>query len=99
MSLARAVGVRNAVGCPRLFETSEIETNERFSHRRGKAWVLSLPTQGIGVPLAGSLVPWIDREMPDGQTREEWKGMDETNKIMGLEPPLPLDGICVRVSR
>jgi aspartate-semialdehyde dehydrogenase len=39
----------------------------------------------------------IDREMPDGQTREEWKGMAETNKIMGLEPPVPVDGICVRV--
>ena len=58
---------------------------------------LSLPTQEIGVPLAGSLIPWIDREMPDGQTREEWKGMAETNKIMRLEPPVPVDGICVRV--
>jgi len=58
---------------------------------------LSLPTQEIGVPLAGSLIPWIDREMPSGQTREEWKGMTETNKIMGLEPPVPVDGICVRV--
>jgi aspartate-semialdehyde dehydrogenase len=58
---------------------------------------LSLPTQEIGAPLAGSLLPWIDRDMPGGQTREEWKGMAETNKIMGLEPPVPVDGICVRV--
>jgi aspartate-semialdehyde dehydrogenase len=43
---------------------------------------VSLPTQEIGVPLAGSLIPWIDRGMPDGQTREEWQGMAETNKIM-----------------
>jgi aspartate-semialdehyde dehydrogenase len=57
----------------------------------------SLPTQEIGAPLAGSLIPWIDREMPGGQTREEWKGMAETNKIMGLHPPVPIDGICVRV--
>jgi aspartate-semialdehyde dehydrogenase len=57
----------------------------------------SLPTQEIGGPLAGSLIPWIDREMPGGQTREEWKGMAETNKIMGLNPPVPIDGICVRV--
>jgi aspartate-semialdehyde dehydrogenase len=57
----------------------------------------SLPTREIGAPLAGSLIPWIDREMPDGQTREEWKGMAETNKIMALEPPVPIDGICVRV--
>jgi aspartate-semialdehyde dehydrogenase len=57
----------------------------------------SLPTAEIGVPLAGSLIPWIDKEMPEGQTREEWKGMAETNKIMGLNPPVPVDGICVRV--
>ena len=56
-----------------------------------------LPTQETGAPLAGSLIPWIDREMPGGQTREEWKGMAETNKILGIEPPVPVDGICVRV--
>jgi len=57
----------------------------------------SLPTAEIGAPLAGSSIPWIDREMPGGQTREEWKGTAETNKILGLEPPIPVDGICVRV--
>jgi aspartate-semialdehyde dehydrogenase len=57
----------------------------------------SLPTSEIGVPLAGSLIPWIDKDMPAGQTREEWKGMAETNKIMGLSPVVPVDGICVRV--
>ena len=56
-----------------------------------------LPKQEFGVPLVGSLLPWIDREMPGGQTREEWKGMAETNKILGLDPPVPIDGICVRV--
>jgi aspartate-semialdehyde dehydrogenase len=57
----------------------------------------SLPTQEFGVPLAGSLLPWIDKEMPDGQTKEEWKGMAEGNKILGLDPPVPIDGICVRI--
>jgi aspartate-semialdehyde dehydrogenase len=57
----------------------------------------SLPIEEFGVPLAGSLIPWIDREMPGGQTREEWKGMAETNKILGLSPAVPVDGICVRV--
>jgi aspartate-semialdehyde dehydrogenase len=57
----------------------------------------SLPTEEFGAPLAGSLLPWIDRDMPDGQTREEWKGIAETNKILGLNPPVPVDGICVRV--
>lgn len=57
----------------------------------------SLPRAEFGAPLAGSLLPWIDKEMPRGQTREEWKGMAETNKILGLSPPVPVDGICVRV--
>jgi aspartate-semialdehyde dehydrogenase len=57
----------------------------------------SLPIQEFGAPLAGSLLPWIDRDMPGGQTREEWKGMAETNKIMGLASPVPVDGICVRI--
>jgi aspartate-semialdehyde dehydrogenase len=57
----------------------------------------SLPTKAFGAPLAGSLLPWIHDEMPGGQTREEWKGMAETNKILGLQPPVPVDGICVRV--
>jgi aspartate-semialdehyde dehydrogenase len=56
-----------------------------------------LPTSEFGAPLAASLIPWVDREMPGGQTREEWKGMAETNKILALEPPVPVDGICVRV--
>jgi len=57
----------------------------------------SLPTAEFGAPLAGSVIPWIDREMPGGQTREERKGMAETNKILGLDPAVPVDGICVRV--
>jgi aspartate-semialdehyde dehydrogenase len=56
-----------------------------------------LPGREFGVPLAGSLIPWIAEAMPGGETKEEWKGMAETNKIMGLEPPVPVDGICVRV--
>ena len=57
-----------------------------------------LPTAEFGVPLAASLIPWIDKPMPDGQTREEWKAHAESNKILGNDPPIPVDGICVRVS-
>jgi aspartate-semialdehyde dehydrogenase len=57
----------------------------------------SLPTKAFGAPLVGSLLPWIAEEMPGGQTKEEWKGMAETNKILGLNPPVPVDGMCVRV--
>lgn len=55
------------------------------------------PVENFGVPLAASLIPWIDRPMDNGQTREEWKGYAETNKILGLDKPIPIDGLCVRV--
>src|ERR1700691_4227904 len=56
-----------------------------------------LPVAEFGVPLAGSLIPWIDKDMPGGQTKEERKGLAETKKILGLDPPVPVDGICGRV--
>lgn len=56
------------------------------------------PTEHFGVPLAGSLIPWIDRPVEDGMTREEWKGFVETNKILGnSDDMIPIDGICVRI--
>lgn len=58
----------------------------------------TLTTDQFGAPLAGSLLPWIDKAMPNGQSREEWKGGVETNKILGLAPgTIPVDGTCVRV--
>jgi aspartate-semialdehyde dehydrogenase len=57
----------------------------------------SMPTKEFGYPLAGNVLPWIDREVEDGQSREEWKGFAETNKILGTTTPIPVDGICVRV--
>lgn len=58
----------------------------------------ALPRANFGHPLAGSLLPWIDKDLGDGQSREEWKGQAETNKILGRsERPIPVDGICVRV--
>ncbi|MDF1581378.1 MAG: aspartate-semialdehyde dehydrogenase [Desulfuromonadales bacterium] len=56
-----------------------------------------LPTENFGFPLAGSLLPWIDREVEDGQSREEWKGLVETNKILGSGRMIPIDGLCVRI--
>ena len=56
------------------------------------------PTKHFGGPLAGSLLPWIDKDLGNGQSREEWKGGAEGNKILGLEKnPIPIDGLCVRV--
>ena len=56
----------------------------------------------FGVPLGGSLIPWIDKDLGNGVSREEWKGMAETNKILGQgegfgTPPVPVDGFCVRI--
>ncbi len=55
------------------------------------------PVENFGAPLAASLIPWIDKPVADGQTREEWKGMVEANKILGGSKTIPVDGICVRV--
>jgi aspartate-semialdehyde dehydrogenase len=60
------------------------------------------PTANFGVPLAGSLIPWIDKDLGNGQSREEWKGEAECNKILGCgasfgRPSVPVDGICVRI--
>ncbi|BBE10024.1 aspartate-semialdehyde dehydrogenase [Mycoavidus cysteinexigens] len=61
-----------------------------------------MPVTQFGAPLAGSLLPWIDQDLGQGVSREEWKGAAETNKILG-KPPLgvpgsvPIDGICVRI--
>lgn len=57
-----------------------------------------LPSEYFGAPLAGSLLPWIDTQLDNGQSREEWKGQAETNKLLGRsDNPIPFDGLCVRV--
>lgn len=58
----------------------------------------ALPHAEFGTALAGNLIPWIDKDLGNGQSREEWKGMVEANKILGLEhTPIAMDGICVRI--
>jgi len=57
----------------------------------------SFPKANFGFPLAGSVLPWIDSALENGQSREEWKGYAETNKILGTRKPIAVDGICVRV--
>ena len=56
-----------------------------------------LPTSQFGHPLAGSLLPWIDKDLGNGQSKEEWKAMAEANKILGRTSPLPIDGLCIRI--
>ena len=62
----------------------------------------AFPSSNFGVPLAGSLIPWIDKDLGNGQSKEEWKGGVETNKILGRgegfgSPAVPIDGLCVRI--
>ena len=61
-----------------------------------------LPREHFGVPLAGNLIPWIDKDLGNGVSREEWKAEAETNKILGRGPAFgtpatPVDGLCVRI--
>jgi aspartate-semialdehyde dehydrogenase len=62
----------------------------------------AFPAANFGVPLAGSLIPWIDKDLGNGQSKEEWKGGVETNKILGRGEgysagAIPIDGLCVRI--
>jgi aspartate-semialdehyde dehydrogenase len=63
----------------------------------------SLPQAQFGVPLAGNLIPWIDKDLGNGMSKEEWKGGAETNKILGRgagfggSSEVPIDGLCVRI--
>jgi len=91
------MGAVHAVAKPLLDNSSsailELDRIVADTLRKG-----AVPTENFGHPLAGSLLPWIDKDLGNGQSKEEWKGMAETNKILGLEAnPLPIDGICVRI--
>jgi aspartate-semialdehyde dehydrogenase len=67
---------------------------ELIATQRGR----DFPVENFGYPLAGSLLPWIDADLGNGQSREEWKAQAEGNKILGRSTrPIPIDGICVRV--
>ena len=58
----------------------------------------AFPTRNFGVPLAGSLIAWIDKDLGNGMSREEWKAGAEGNKILGRSArPIPIDGLCVRI--
>ncbi len=76
-------------------EATILDLDRKVTETLGSA---QMPTTHFGAPLAASLIPWIDRAMENGQTKEEWKGFAETNKILGRkENPIPIDGQCVRI--
>jgi aspartate-semialdehyde dehydrogenase len=71
-----------------------LEIDRRLADKLRSA---EMPTENFGVPLAGSLIPWIDKELDNGQSKEEWKGCAEVNKILGTSKRVPVDGLCVRI--
>jgi aspartate-semialdehyde dehydrogenase len=75
-----------------------LEIDQRVSETIRSA---ALPTEHFGVPLAGSLIPWIDKDLGNGMSREEWKGDAELNKILGLPATgaghIPVESLCIRV--
>jgi aspartate-semialdehyde dehydrogenase len=56
-----------------------------------------VPVEFFDAPLAGGLIPWIDKQLDNGQSKEEWKGQAEVNKILGTKATIPVDGLCVRI--
>ena len=69
-----------------------------IDRRASAALADGMPVQRLGFPLAGSLLPWIDRDLGNGYSREEFKAGAEGNKILGLSSaPVPIDGLCVRI--
>ncbi|SBT82015.1 Aspartate-semialdehyde dehydrogenase [secondary endosymbiont of Trabutina mannipara] len=73
---------------------SILEIERRFTELTRSG---TLMTDNFGVPLVGSLIPWIDKQLENGQSREEWKGQAETNKILNTSKLIPIDGLCVRI--
>ena len=95
--LVRQMGtLRDAAGADLDDPASGILSIDRAVAERMHAQ--DFPVDNFEVPLAGSLIPWIDKPMDSGQSKEEWKGSEETNKILGrLDRPVPIDGTCVRI--
>jgi aspartate-semialdehyde dehydrogenase len=95
--LLEQMGVAHASAAPLLRDPSSaiLDIDRAVTDcLRGDA----LPKAQFGAPLAGSLIPWIDKDLGNGQSREEWKGSAETNKILGRSSrPIPVEGICVRI--
>ena len=91
--LARQVHELGAAGMD-LQGRSAIEVERALS---GVQTAESFPAAEIGAPLACNVLPWIDRAMDNGQTREEWKASVEASKILDAEPPVVIDGICARI--
>lgn len=94
--LLTQMGLLHAAVAPELHNPAsmilDIENKVTIATRDG-----TLPIDNFGVPLAGSLIPWIDKPLENGQSREEWKVQKEINKILNTSSIIPIDGLCVRI--
>ena len=93
--LLKGMGVVHAAVADELADPASaiLEIDRKVAH----AIRNDVPTEFFGAPLAGGLIPWIDAQLDNGQSKEEWKGQAEVNKILGNTTPIPVDGLCVRI--
>lgn len=93
-NMQELIGQMRYVSCTTDPASSALELDKYVAERLHSRF---LPVENFVVPLACNLIPWIDKAVRFGQTREEWKGFAEANKILGTTKPIPIDGICVRI--
>ena len=98
--LVAQMGAVHAAVAPQLADPASaiLEIDRRVAETMRSS---AFPTENFGVPLAGSLIPWIDKDLGGGLSREEWKGEAECNKILGLPASgpghIPIESLCVRI--
>jgi aspartate-semialdehyde dehydrogenase len=93
--LLKGMGVINAVVADELATPSSAILD--IDRKVAQTIRSEVPTEYFPSPLAGGLIPWIDKQLDNGQTKEEWKGQAEVNKILGNKQTIPVDGLCVRI--
>lgn len=93
--LLKGMGVINAAVSDELATPSSAILD--IDRKVAKTIREDVPTEYFGAPLAGGLIPWIDAQLDNGQSKEEWKGQAEVNKILGNTDTIPVDGLCVRI--
>lgn len=93
--LAQMVSLGHAAGDMIYDPASAILDVDRLVTEKMRS--ADFPAENFKVPLAGSVIPWIDKALENGQSKEEWKGVSETNKILQTKKQIPVDGICVRI--
>ncbi|HWU85293.1 MAG TPA: aspartate-semialdehyde dehydrogenase [Rhodocyclaceae bacterium] len=93
--LVKGMGVIHAAVADELKDPASAILD--IDRKVAKAIREDVPHEFFPAPLAGGLIPWIDKQLDNGQSKEEWKGQAEVNKILGTTDTVPVDGLCVRI--